>query len=171
MSHIIRIFHFSKKFFFSNFLKRYPSTFSLLLWGHIHINRILSSYSSEFRSQKFKKFSKKKKLIFESEHSSYGVLIWQDCRKTYCGSTLTIWQVSFENIFCSLTILFGVVTFLTGRSIFRIYRASEASYGFTRPFVLLEECDARWHDWTIWGWGVWIGSIWTIFWWTKIWGF
>ena len=68
MSHIIRIFHFSK-IFFSDFLKRYPSTFSLLLWGHIHINRILSSYSSEFRSQKFKKFSKKK-LIFESEHSS-----------------------------------------------------------------------------------------------------
>ena len=48
-----------QKFFFSDFLKRYPSTFSLLLWGHIHINRILSSYSSECRSQKFKKFSKK----------------------------------------------------------------------------------------------------------------
>ena len=77
MSHELRVILYGYFIFqkiVSNFLTRHPRTFKSFLWGHIHINRILSTYSSDQKSQKFKKL--KKKLIFQSEHSSHLIYLY-----------------------------------------------------------------------------------------------
>ena len=50
---------FFKKKIFSNFQTRFPCIFSDVTWGHIYMNRILSTSSSALHSQKLKNFLKK----------------------------------------------------------------------------------------------------------------